>query len=170
MKEEETIGEFNARLCDIANEAFALGERFSEEKLVRKTLRSLPRRFACKVTAIEEAKDIQKMKLEELIGSLRTFEMNLDEEKGEKKEKGMALQAEENEYVYHDDDDLDESMAMLSRNFNKVMNRFNRNGPRRGGSGGTAPGVQTPRRNTNTSYNNNTNAGSGSRTWWSQQF
>ena len=100
MKEEETIGEFNARLCDIANEAFALGERFSEEKLVRKTLRSLPKRFAYKVTAIEEAKDIQKMKLGELIGSLKTFEMNLEEERGEKKEKGVALQVEENEYVY----------------------------------------------------------------------
>ena len=29
MKEEESIGEFNSCLCDIANEAFALGERFS---------------------------------------------------------------------------------------------------------------------------------------------
>ena len=77
MEEEETITEFNARLCDIANEAFALGEKISEEKLVRKALRSLPKRFAYKVTAIEEAKNVQKMKLEELIGSLRTFEMNL---------------------------------------------------------------------------------------------
>ncbi|MDD0213341.1 hypothetical protein PSY81_23325, partial [Shigella flexneri] len=84
--------EFNARLCDIANEAFALGEKFSDEKLVRKTLRSLPKRFAYKVTAIEEAKDVRKMKLEELIGSLRTFEMNLDEEKGDKKSTGIAFQ------------------------------------------------------------------------------
>ena len=43
MHEEETIGEFNARLCDIAKEMFMLGEKMSEEKLVRKTLRSLPR-------------------------------------------------------------------------------------------------------------------------------
>ena len=41
MREEETIGESNARLCDIANEAFALGEKMPKEKLVRKTLRSL---------------------------------------------------------------------------------------------------------------------------------
>ena len=91
MGEEESISEFNARLCDIANEAFALGEKFSDEKLVRKTLRSLPKRFAYKVTAIEEAKDVRKMKLEELIGSLRTFEMNLEEEKGDKKSKGIAF-------------------------------------------------------------------------------
>ena len=70
MREEETIGDFNARLCDIANEAFALGEKMSEEKLVRKTLRSLPKRFAYKVITIEEAKDVRNMKLEELMGSL----------------------------------------------------------------------------------------------------
>ncbi|KAH6815352.1 hypothetical protein C2S51_020172 [Perilla frutescens var. frutescens] len=39
------------------NESFALGDAISEEKLVRKFLRSLPKRFAYKVTAIEEAKE-----------------------------------------------------------------------------------------------------------------
>ena len=37
-RREENIGEFNSRLCDIANEAFALGEKMPEEKLVKKTL------------------------------------------------------------------------------------------------------------------------------------
>ena len=59
-----------------------------------KTLRSLPKRFAYKVTAIEEAKDVTSMKLEELMGSLRTFEMNFEEEQGEKKAKGIALKAD----------------------------------------------------------------------------
>ena len=34
VKEEESISDFNSKLCDIANEAFALGEKYSEEKLV----------------------------------------------------------------------------------------------------------------------------------------
>ena len=34
MKEEETISDFNSRLCDIANEAFTLREKYSEETLV----------------------------------------------------------------------------------------------------------------------------------------
>ena len=38
MHEDKTIGEFNAQLCDIANEMFMLGEKMFEEKLVRKTL------------------------------------------------------------------------------------------------------------------------------------
>ena len=49
MQESETISEFNSRLCDITNEAFALGEKISEETLVRKALRSLLQRFAYKV-------------------------------------------------------------------------------------------------------------------------
>ena len=41
MSEEETINEFNGKLCDIANESFALGENILEQKLVKKALRSL---------------------------------------------------------------------------------------------------------------------------------
>ena len=67
-------------MCDIANEAFALGEKFNEEKLIQKALKSLPKRFAYEVTAIEEVKDVRKMKLEKLMGSLRTFEMKMKNE------------------------------------------------------------------------------------------
>ena len=70
MLEHETISDFNSKLCDIANEAFALGEKYSDTKLVRKTLRSLPERFAYKVAAIEKARDVQNMRLDELMGSL----------------------------------------------------------------------------------------------------
>ena len=58
---------------------------------MRKALRSLSQRFAYKVTTIEEAKNIQVMKLDKLMGSLHTFEMNFNEDN---KEKEIALQAE----------------------------------------------------------------------------
>ena len=150
MKEDESISDFNGRLCDIANEAFALGEKFSEEKLVRKTLRSLPKRFAYKVTAIEEAKDVRRMKLEELMGSLRTFEMNLEEEKGDQKSKGIALQveshAEEMESVCDDDNDLVESIIKII----KRLCRSKGDGSRSKDPGSVSTGVPTPRRNTST--------------------
>ena len=155
MKEEELINDVNSKICDIANEAFALGEKYSEEKLVRKTLRSLPKRFAYKVTAIEETKDIQNMKLDELMGSLRTFEMNLEDEKGDKKPKGIAFQAEsrDNNSIEHldEDDDIAETMALMSKNFSKIYKRFNRNnkgGARSRESGSGSTGGPTPRRNT----------------------
>ena len=36
MIESETISNFNSKLCDIANEAFTIGEKYSDTKLVRK--------------------------------------------------------------------------------------------------------------------------------------
>ena len=56
MKDEKSISEFNARLCNVANESFALGEKFNEEKLFRKAFRCLSKRFAYKVTVIEEGR------------------------------------------------------------------------------------------------------------------
>ena len=148
MKEDESISDFNGRLCDIANETFALGEKFSEEKVVRKTFRSLPKRFAYKVTAIEEAKHVRRMKLEELMGSLRTFEMNLEEEKGDQKSKGIALQveshAEEMDSVCDDDNDLVDSIVKII----KRLSISNENETRSRDPRSVSTGVPTPRRNT----------------------
>ena len=134
MEEEETITNFNGHLCDIANEAFALGERISEEKLVRKALRSLPKRFVYKVTAIEEAKDVRKMRLDEMIGSLRTFEMTLEEDRQEKKDRSIAFQVESQknsvatEESEQEPDDLEESLALLTKNFSHFVKKFGRTG------------------------------------------
>jgi hypothetical protein len=61
-----------------------------DEKLARKILRSLPKRFDMKVMAIEEAQDISTMKVEELIGSLLTCEVGINE-RIEKKPKSIAF-------------------------------------------------------------------------------
>ena len=70
MMEDENIQDYHLNILDIANFFDSLGEKISDEKLVRKILRSLPKRFDMKVTTIEEALDICSMKVDELIGSL----------------------------------------------------------------------------------------------------
>ncbi|KAL5538393.1 hypothetical protein UlMin_045754 [Ulmus minor] len=80
---------------DITNRSCLLGEEYVESKIVRKILRSLPHRFQGKVIAIEESKNVDKIRLEELIGSLETFEMGLGEEKKEKN-KNIAFKSENN--------------------------------------------------------------------------
>jgi len=52
MKEDENIQNYHLNILDIANSFVSLGEKMSDEKLVRKILRSLPKRFDMKVTAI----------------------------------------------------------------------------------------------------------------------
>ena len=54
MDDDEMFDEFYAKLKDIVNLAFNLGENISEPKIVRKILRSLPERSHAKITAIEE--------------------------------------------------------------------------------------------------------------------
>ena len=70
MKEDDSFNEFYAKLKDIVNLAFNLGETIPEPKIVMKVLKSLLERFHAKITAIEESKDIDKILLTELVGNL----------------------------------------------------------------------------------------------------
>ena len=70
--EEESFDEFYAKLKDIVNSTFNLGETIPEPNVVRKVLRSLLERFHVKISAIEESKDIDSIPLTELIGNLQT--------------------------------------------------------------------------------------------------
>ena len=70
MEEDELFDEFYAKLKDIVNLAFNLRKTIPEPRIVRKVLRSLPKRFHSKITAIEESKDINKIPLTELVGNL----------------------------------------------------------------------------------------------------
>ncbi|KAA0058969.1 gag-pol polyprotein [Cucumis melo var. makuwa] len=124
MTKEETIAKFNVRVLDIAKESDALGEKMSDSKLVRKVRRSLPSKFNMKVTTIEEANDLSKMKLDELFGSLQTFELNLGD--GENKKKpSLALTSikeklTEEHQVSQNKDSLAESMVLLTKQVTKL--------------------------------------------------
>ena len=73
MHDDESLSDLYTKLCDIANESFALGEKIPETTIVKKVVRSLPNRFSFKVIAIEEAKDLDLMKFKDLIGSFCAF-------------------------------------------------------------------------------------------------
>ncbi|CAM8940784.1 unnamed protein product [Rhodiola kirilowii] len=121
MQKDETIGDFNTRVLDISNEAFALGEPMTEETLVRKVLRSLTKRFAMKALAVKEANDVKTMRLDELMGSLQTHEMDMNEEDRLTKVTSIGLKAE----VVPDktEEATEQQYAMFAKNFGKFMRR-----------------------------------------------
>jgi hypothetical protein len=84
-----------------------------------------------KVTTIEEAQDICNMKVDELIGSLQTFEMGICENV-EKKSKSVAFVSnskEESEAGYTGgDESISEAIAMLGRQFNKFVKKIDQRG------------------------------------------
>ncbi|CAI9778670.1 unnamed protein product [Fraxinus pennsylvanica] len=77
MNDDERFDEYYAKLNDIVNSSFSLGEKILESKIVCKVLRSLPEKFRPKVTAIEESKDLNSVKVEKLVGSLQIYEYHL---------------------------------------------------------------------------------------------
>ena len=93
MEEDESFDEFYAKLKDIVNSVFNLGETIPEPKIVRKVLRSLLERFHSKITAIEESKDIDQILLTELVGNLQTYELGLT--RIDKTGKGKSSQTDE---------------------------------------------------------------------------
>ncbi|KAL5567708.1 hypothetical protein UlMin_024283 [Ulmus minor] len=126
MEEEEKVVEFYAKLINITNRSCLLGEEYIESKIVRKILRSLPHRFQGKVIAIEESKNVNKIRIEELIVSLETFEMGLSEENKDKG-KNIAFKSEnksENSEELKDIDD--EELSFFTRKNNKPSENPNK--------------------------------------------
>ena len=69
MSDDESFDEFYAKLNDIVNSAYNLGEIYDQPKIVRKILRSLTEDFRSKVTTIK-SKDVNSIPIDELVGSL----------------------------------------------------------------------------------------------------
>jgi len=81
----------------------------------------LPELFRIKVTTIEESKDLEDMKIEELVGSLRTYELSLPPVK---KVKTIALKASKKKArvsFEKDSDNEEDAVAMLAKNFRRLM-------------------------------------------------
>ena len=125
MEEDETFNKFYAKLKDIVNSAFNLGEQIPEPKIVRKVLRSLPERFHAKIIAIEGSENIDTIPLTKLIGNLQTYELGLSRLRKGSKSKSMALKAKSNETDESSDDEDFKMKSYITRQFKKFMKNAN---------------------------------------------
>ena len=128
MEEDESFDELYAKLKDIVNSAFNLGETIPEPEIVRKVLRSLPERFHAKIIAIEESKDIDKIPLIELVGSLQTYELGLTRIGKSGKGKSMALKAKSSDTDESSEDEDSKLKSYITRHFKKFMKNANGKG------------------------------------------
>ena len=128
MEEDESFDELYAKLKDIVNSAFNLGETIPEPEIVRKVLRSLPERFHAKIIAIEESKDIDKIPLIELLGSLQTYELGLTRIGKSGKGKSMALKAKSSDTDESSEDEDSKLKSSITRHFKKFMKNANGKG------------------------------------------
>ena len=117
MEEDESFDEFYAKLKDIVNSALNLGQTILEPKIVRKVLRSLPKRFHAKIIAIEESMDIDKIPLTELVSNLQTYELGLTRIGKSSKSKSMALKAKSSDTDESFDDEDSKMKSYITRYF-----------------------------------------------------
>ncbi|GAV90021.1 UBN2 domain-containing protein, partial [Cephalotus follicularis] len=108
------------RFTNIINALQALDKVYSNSEMVRKILRCLPRIWMPKVTAIKEAKNLNILPLEDLLGSLMTHELSMqkkddDEEKEKKKKKVVPLKSSTIE------DSDDDELSLITRKFKKFL-------------------------------------------------
>ena len=127
MSDDESFNSFYSKLNEVIVSKFNLGEKTEDSKIVRKILRSLPESFRAKVTAIEESKDLDDIKVQKLVGSLQTYEMSLP---NQWKSKSLALKTINEKVEDHDssgEDVVDKDVAYLVKNFRKFL-KFKNNG------------------------------------------
>jgi hypothetical protein len=121
MLEDETFGEFYSKMSDLRNSMVSLEKTVSDVKLIRKILISLLEYFRIKVTTIEESKDLEEMKIEELVGSLQTYELSMPPVK---KLKTITLKASKKKVEVSSGDNFEDEekvVAMLAKNFGTLM-------------------------------------------------
>ena len=76
----------------------------------------MPESFRAKVTAIEESKDFNDIKVQELIGSLQIYELSLP---SQRKSKSLALKTINERVEAHgssDEDGVEKDVAYLVKN------------------------------------------------------
>ena len=73
-KDNKSIKHYSSRFTELVNRMKIYGEDISDKKIVERILIRLPEKVDSKVNVIEETKDISKLTVQELIGSLKSFE------------------------------------------------------------------------------------------------
>ena len=124
MFDDESFDEFYTKLNDIVNSSYNLGEIYDQPKIVRKILRSLIENFKPKMTAITESKDVDSIPVDELVGLLQSYELDLSKTN---KFKSMALKSVDDVEVGGFDDELSATeIAYLAKNFRNFLRNNNR--------------------------------------------
>ncbi|GKA07646.1 putative zinc finger, CCHC-type containing protein [Tanacetum coccineum] len=117
MKEDETIDSFTGKLMSIITKAATCGLTFDEQTKVQKLLNAVPDKFVPVVATIEMIVDFKTVKLEEIIGKLKTYEERLKFRKGSEEDNSEKL--------------------LLTRQRNNINYKHNHGNGRRGGGNQT---------------------------------
>lgn len=104
MEPNETVAQFVNKLTVLTNQMKSCGKAVTNSMRVEKVITGLTSKFDNLVVAIEQSKDLDTLKLEQLRGSLEAHELKLKNRDGVKKdeketEKALFTQTQKKEVV-----------------------------------------------------------------------
>ena len=104
--------------------ALPICEIYDQPKIVKKILRSLTEDFRPKVSAITESKDLDSIPIDELVGFLQSYELDLPKTA---KSKSMALKSVDDVEGGAFDDELSVTeITYLAKNFRNFLRNSNK--------------------------------------------
>lgn len=131
MKETKHIDDFCMKLNSLVTNIRALGEEVEESYVVKKLLRAVPTKFLQIASTIEQFGDVEKMSVEETVGSLKAHEERL---KGQSENNNSQLLLIEEEWTKREASDG--KLLMTKEEWSR---RANKN------SGGTFSNQRSPK-------------------------
>ncbi|XP_048619751.1 uncharacterized protein LOC106391669 [Brassica napus] len=121
----------------MAHEAFVLGKKYKEKKLVKKLLRCLPTKFGAHKAVSQMTTNTDELKFDKLVGMLKAQEMETDNSSvstSSSAPRSVALVADKDTDRFQK---IEDDIGMLVRNFGKTnsssgRNQYGRHGGDRG--------------------------------------
>lgn len=90
MKDDESLTAYVTKLFDSINQMRSYGEELPRERIVQKLLVSLPSAYDSICSVIEHSRDLNVIEVQEVVASLKSFELRLDRHSENKTEKAFA--------------------------------------------------------------------------------
>src|ERR1044072_1436147 len=128
MEDHESVEAMFSRFQMLIAGLRVLNKRYSTSDHVKKIIRILPAKWRPMVTALKVAKDLNSISLEELISSLRSHEIELQEDEPRRKVKSVALKSSSRKVkalqAEEESEDSEESsedeLSLISRRINRL--------------------------------------------------
>lgn len=134
MEDNETIENMFSSFLTLVAGLKVLDKGYSTADHVKKIIISLPKRWRPTVTVLKLSKDLNNTTLKELVSSLRSHKIKLEEDEPQRKvkyvalksmgksEKTKAFQAEEDDF--EEDSEEDDELSLLFRHFTQLWKKY----------------------------------------------
>ncbi|XP_074348566.1 uncharacterized protein LOC141687257 [Apium graveolens] len=95
MKDNEQLDDFYLKLNGLVTNIQALGDTMADSYVVKKMLRAVPTKFLQIVSTLEQFGDLERLTVEEVVGSLKAHEERLSKSGKNESNEGQLMLTEE---------------------------------------------------------------------------